>query len=285
MPPVNQLNCYEDYWALGIIDKPAFTLLNPSTQPSPLWIEPPPGHFLADPFAVKDEGRYFIFCEEWSYSLQRGRISLIESAELQSFTPPYPIIEKPFHLSYPFVFRYDGEWYCLPEQYQADQVALYRAERFPYDWVEDRILLPDFPGIDPTVFFKDGLWWMFVGRLADHWREPADTVYLFYAEEPTGTWYSHPMNPVVERPLRARPAGRVLDLKGRLIRPVQDSTRTYGGGLLFFEITNISPLEYTERQIGAWQNCDTWPYDRGIHHFESLGDKVIIDAKTQRLRA
>jgi hypothetical protein len=274
---------YEDYWALGIVNQPASSLLNPSRQPVPLWIEPPPGRFFADPFAIEDNGQYYLFCEEWDYSLARGRISLMESTDLRSFNSPRPVIEQPFHLSYPFIFQYDAEWYCLPEQHQANKVTLYRAKRFPYFWVEDETVLPGFPGIDPTVFFKDGLWWMFIGRLTEHWREPADSVHLFYAEVLKGPWRPHPMNPVVERPSRARSAGRVFDLDGRLIRPVQDSTRTYGGGLLFFDITTISPTEYAERQIGAWQNCDTWPYDQGLHHFELIGDKVIIDAKTRRL--
>ncbi|MBN1313147.1 MAG: hypothetical protein JXB30_17190 [Anaerolineae bacterium] len=274
---------YEDYWVLGIVDETPDSLLNPSYQPSPLWIEPPSGRFFADPFAVENSGRHYLFCEEWDYSLLRGRISLLESDDLRSFGPPRPVIERPFHLSYPFIFQCEQKWYCLPEQHQANRVALYRAEQFPYNWIEDEPLLPGFPGIDPTVFFKDGLWWMFVGRLAEHWREPADEIHLFYAEVLKGPWHSHPKNPVVERPLRARSAGRILDIAGRLIRPVQDSTRTYGGGLLFFEITRISLSQYAERQIGAWQSCEAWPYNQGLHHFEALGNQVLIDAKAWRL--
>lgn len=268
-----------DMWAVGIIDKPIGLFVDPALQPMPVWIEPPAGKYLADPFAVHHQGRYYLFCEDWDVSVARGRIVVLESADLRSFGNPQPVIERPFHLSYPFVFRYEAEWYCLPEQCQADNVTLYRAKHFPNCWVESHVLVPGFPGVDPTIFNHDGLWWLFVGRHTDDWREPADAAYLFSASRLEGPWLPHPANPVVERRRRARSAGRVIDLGGRLVRPVQDSTYTYGEGLLFFEIDAINRHEYSEHQIGAWPKCRAWPYGRGIHHYELLEGKVIIDAK------
>lgn len=273
---------YIDYWALAIINEPLRSLFAPQTNvSSPIWIIGPQGKYLADPFVIEENEKHYIFCEEWDFNLRRGKLVVIESDDLRVFSPPHVIIEEAYHLSYPFILKYNNDWYCLPEQHQSNKVGLYRAESFPFRWKEDKTMIADFPGIDPTVFYKDGLWWMFVGRLVNSWREPADTIHLFYSEDFKGPWFSHPRNPVIIRPFMARSAGRVITYDGVLIRPVQDSSQSYGGGLLFYEISVLSTTEYEEKRIGSWKSDKSWPFNQGLHHIEKIknGKAIVIDAK------
>ena len=68
------------------------------------------------------------------------------------------VLREPFHLSYPYVFRWRGQWYMTPETLDAGCIRLYRARRFPADWEHVAELLPG-AGADPSPFRWAGCWW------------------------------------------------------------------------------------------------------------------------------
>ena len=51
------------------------------------------------------------------------------------------MLAEPFHLSYPYVFAWRGEYYMVPECHAAGAVRLYRAAEFPTRWVQVADLL------------------------------------------------------------------------------------------------------------------------------------------------
>lgn len=268
-----------DHWTIGVIKTPLGDLLNPNRQPCPRWITTPPNNFLADPFCVRDAGTTYIFCEEYVDVQRKGRVVYIETTDWQSFSAPQPVLELPFHLSYPMVFRHDNQWLCIPEQAESGQIDIYRATSFPNRWEYSNTLLSNFAGYDPTVFLHNGRWWMTVTRVGPNHLEHATALYVFHADNVFGPWISHCQNPVVKRLGKVRPAGRIIQYQGRLIRPAQDCSEIYGGGLLFYQITTLSPDEYSECEIGCWLPGDTWDYPAGMHHFEVCDGFVVIDAK------
>ena len=75
----------------------------------------PRGSQLADPFVVEDNGRNWLFVEEMPAAAARAHLSVIELGNDGDFSEPVPVLEKPYHLSYPFVFRDQGEFFMLPE--------------------------------------------------------------------------------------------------------------------------------------------------------------------------
>ena len=66
-----------------------------------------------------------------------------------------------------------------------------------------------------------------------------------------GPWHPHPGNPVVSDVRRARPAGRVLERDGCLLRPAQDGSGAYGRRIIWNRIEVLTPTDYRETPVGS----------------------------------
>lgn len=265
-----------ELWAIGIIDSPVQDLINSLKPPEIKWLEPPSNRFYADPFLIKKGNNAYIFFEDYSYEEGKGRISYIETKDFKSFSDVYPIIDTEFHLSYPFLLEYQGKYYCIPEQHSTGEVALYEADSFPDIWKKKTILLKDFPGIDPTILRYDDLWWMFIANQKDN---DSSKLYLFYSKNIEGPWKPHKNNPVKISPRMTRPAGAIFENHGKLIRPAQNCTKTYGGSTIFYEIVKLSTEDFKEVFIGELLPNLTSKYPDGLHHIIPNNNITIIDGK------
>lgn len=269
-------NNNRELWAIGIINKPINKLIN-SLKPQTInWIEPPKGRFYADPFLISEGNTSYIFFEDYSYSKERGRISFIQTNDFNTYSEPKPILDTKFHLSYPSILVDKGKYYCIPEQHESGEVALYEAESFPEKWVKKKTLLKNFNGVDPTLIQYDDKWWMFVANQKDN---DSSKLYLFYSNKIDGDWKPHKNNPVKIYPNMTRPAGSIFNYNGKIIRPAQNCTQTYGGSALFYEITNLSIDEYKEEFIGELLPNLQSPYPDGLHHIALHTDITVVDGK------
>ena len=88
------------------------------------------------------------------------------------------------------------------------------------------------------------------------------------------------MNPIKYDTPIARGAGKPFTLDGKLYRPVQDCSRTYGGELLIKEITILTPDEFSEDNIQKISGC--LPFNDRIHTFNSNGTITVIDGAQNR---
>ena len=72
------------------------------------WItlKPDPRALWADPFLVVRDECVCVFFEELSFATGKGRISLIEIDWTGRYGAPVAVLERPWHLSYPFVFEW-----------------------------------------------------------------------------------------------------------------------------------------------------------------------------------
>jgi hypothetical protein len=206
-----------------------------------------PGLGYADPFPFEWQGRQLLFIEEIMPD-ERGRLVVTEvAAGREPDNPPAIILDKPYHLSYPFVFEHEGEYYLIPETCQNRTVELYRAVRFPEEWTLHRVLVNGLRLADTTPFFHDERWYFFV-TMADR-RVVAAESYLFYSDRLDGDWVSHPANPISSDARRLRSAGRLFYRHGRLLRPVQDCSLDYGMAVRLMQIEKLSPDEYAETEV------------------------------------
>ncbi|MFN3869129.1 MAG: formyl transferase [Hyphomicrobiaceae bacterium] len=204
--------------------------------------------YYADPFVIAHDGRMHMFVEELPYATGRGLISHVEIGANGPLGTPHPVLEEPFHLSYPQVFADNGEIWMLPEAAASGRLTLYRAERFPDRWVRHAILIEEALH-DATVFRHDGRWWMTAATVvgsASAW----DTLSLWYADRLEGPWRAHPMNPVLVDARSARPAGVPFERNGALWRPAQDCRRGYGAALSLCRVTRLD-AEVFAQQVAA----------------------------------
>jgi hypothetical protein len=244
---------------------------------------PPRDRFWADPFPVQHGGRHFLFVEEWTYAQRKAHISVMElAADGRSFAPPVPVLQRPYHLSYPFVFRWKDEWYMVPETGGNRTVELYRASDFPYAWELDRVLLSDLHAVDATLAEVGGRWWMFA-NVAVPGASTVDELHLFHADTPHGPWRAHRRNPVKSDARNARPAGRLFSSQGRLYRPAQDCSVRYGYAVVVNRVERLDESEYREvevsRLLPRWR-----PGIVGVHTLNAAGRLTVVDAWMKRPR-
>jgi hypothetical protein len=231
--------------------------------------------FYADPFLYKQDGRTFLFVEEYGYASKKGVISAVQLAGNKPVDRPLPVLERAFHLSYPFVFADNETIYMLPESSANSTLDLYRAVDFPWRWTLDRTLFEGVEMSDATLLRHGGLWWLFAAT-AKHGFGDHDQLSLFFSEHVHEPWRSHPQNPLKSDCRSARPGGRIIDTGTRLLRPAQDCETGYGSGLAWFEITTLTPSEFREVELIRWNAERDLGMD-ALHHFEQCDGLQAID--------
>ncbi len=215
-------------------------------------IIPPKDRFWADPHVIYRQGKYYLFIEEFLFEKNRGHISLMEMDEEGNYSEPVTILERPYHLSYPFVFEFENEYYMVPESAENRTVDLYRCVEFPHRWQHHKTLLSGLNAVDATLYFHQNRWWMFVNIAENEGASSCDELFLFYSDDLFGeNWIPHPLNPVISDVKKARPAGKIFSENGRLYRPSQNCSGRYGYGFHINEITCLDETSYQEETVSS----------------------------------
>ncbi len=247
-------------------------------------IVPGRDRFWADPHIISRNGEWYIFFEELPFSTRKGHLSVVKLDAQGVLSEPVRILEKPFHLSYPFVFSWDGVDYMIPETSQNRTIELYECKRFPDKWEQKQVLMKGVRAVDATVFFHQSKWWMFANIAEHEGDETLDELFLFYADDfRTNAWTPHPMNPVVSDIRSARPAGKVFEYQGFLIRPSQDCTNGYGSATNLNKIVRLNEQEYEETQLQKVR--PSWGKNLiGLHTISVDSGLTVIDLCVKKLK-
>jgi hypothetical protein len=201
--------------------------------------------FVADPFMLKVKDIWYLFFEVMDRDTVKGKIGLATSQNGLTWRYQRIVLKEPFHLSYPYVFEFDGEYYMIPESHQAKSIRLYKASSFPTEWSFFKTLVCGGYFADASIFRYDHSWWLYADTSPNMNH---DTLSLYHAAELTGPWLEHPKSPVVQgNPHGARPAGRVIVLGDRIIRYAQDCIPAYGTRVRAFEVSDLTENHYQER--------------------------------------
>lgn len=234
-----------ELWSIGIVrgEKP-FELTVPE---KPILrardITDTAARMVADPFAVQKNGQWFLFFEIDSITTRQGEIGLATSTDTTNWIYRQIVLDEPFHLSYPYVFEWDGVYYMIPETHQAGAIRLYRADPFPTHWTHLADLVQG-SYHDPSIVRYNGQWWIFACSGQN------ENMNIFYADQLTGPWQPHHKNPVITKDrTRARCGGRIREIDGKLIRFAQDCLDRYGHQLLGYRVTMLTPENYAEQSL------------------------------------
>lgn len=239
------------------------------------YLLPPADRYWADPFPITHNGRQYIFLEE--FLLGRGKAHIAVSTIQPDGRPtrPVTVLDRPYHLSYPFVFTWRDTYYMMPETGRNRTVELYRASSFPFEWELDRVLLDNINAADATLVEIQGTWWLFVNVAVDG-SGNADELHLFSAPEPIGPWLPHVRNPVKSDARSARPAGRILTVGDAYYRPSQDCSGRYGRAVVLNQIVSLDHAHYVEREVGKIEPEPAGGL-LGTHTLNQCGQFVCLD--------
>jgi hypothetical protein len=243
---------------------------------------PPVDRFWADPFPIQVGNDHYIFHEELLSSTGKGSIVLTVVDDKGRNARPIPILERDYHLSYPSVFQWDGDFFMIPETAARRQVELYRCVNFPAHWTLERVVLSGLTALDPTPALLFGRWWLFASIPA-YGAGPTDELHAFHADSPVGPWTPHRNNPIKSDVRSARPAGRIFENHGQLYRPAQDCSKRYGYAVSINRILQLDPETYEEVELG--KVGPNWgPNVEGVHTFNVAGNMTVIDCLVRRRR-
>lgn len=193
-------------------------------------------------------------------------------------------LKNDYHLSYPFLLEHEDELYMIPESMANDAVELYRCTKFPNQWEYVQNIMSDAQLVDATLFFKDGLWWLFGNESSGNRAARWDECNLYFTKDfRDGNWQPHPANPINSDVRQARPAGAVFEHKGKLYRPAQNCSNHYGYGFSISEINTMTPENYKETLISRVE--PKWDDNViGTHTYNRAGRLTVIDAIRLRKR-
>jgi hypothetical protein len=245
-------------------------------------IIPPKDRFWADPFVVKVKNKFYVFYEELIYSENKGRISCLEIDANGIVSNFQTVLEKKYHLSYPFIIEHEKSFYMIPETGENNTIELYKSLSFPNNWSLKKILIPNIIAYDSTILEHNSKYWLFTNVKNPKNNSTWDTLHLFYSDSLLDDeWKPHPLNPIVSNISFARPAGNIYKKDNKIYRPAQNCSLHYGYAIEIREITVLDEYNYAEESLKSIY--PSWDKNiKSIHTINSLDGITIVDAKIKR---
>ena len=272
---------YRDQWAVAFRLHPGSDGPDASFNRFKLLL-PPKDRFWADPFPVTQGDRHYVFVEELMFRTNKGHIAVLEVDRTGALQRTGIVLDKPYHLSYPFLFEWRGEQFMIPETGANRTIEVYRAKTFPDEWALEQVLMDNIFAVDATLLEHNGSWWMFA-TVAPEGVIPTDELCVFQAPTPLGPWRPHRRNPVKSDARCARPAGRFFRWGRHLYRPSQDCSGRYGAATVINRVDALNDREYRETAVGRIE--PRWaPNLVGTHTLNSAPGITVADALVRRRR-
>ncbi len=245
----------------------------------PFRLVPNPAYaWAADPFLVQFQNRIYLFAELFLYKSERnGVIGYCEYKD-GSFSEWKVSMDEHWHLSYPNVFVENGKLYMCPESYQKHEVGIYELQEFPNQWKQVRTLFTNVQYVD-TTFLKEG---------GDHYaftfkptfQGDAGTLLLLKEDSERKIW-SDPVE-ITGDVSFSRPGGNFIKKNGRLYRVSQNSTNSYGEGIVFSKVESLWPV-YRERIVKRIMPDNlrilTKKKVLGVHTYNQCAGIEVIDIR------
>jgi hypothetical protein len=257
---------YEKNWRVAEATIPSgdVTRLIRHFPESSTWrpIPAPPGcRFIADPFYYPDGDGVLV----------EGLISSDELGAILHLRDSVPevILKLPGHVSYPATLSQDGADYLVPETCEWRPPRVYRLRGSRVDDLGP-LNVPGHPRlVDPTLHQTGGTTFLFANI-----PEEGDSILrLWTGDHVRGQFTEHPASPIRISPNGGRMAGAVIQTTTRRFRIGQDLRTGYGNGVSLFEITALSPTEYTEELVGSMRLRS----HHGPHTINVSKDQFVFD--------
>lgn len=229
----------------------------------------PPLRFMADPFIVEEKGTFYIFFEQFNFKLNAlgADIAVLKSNDLENWEYLGIVLYEKFHLSYPYVFKWENKWYMIPESVAVKEVRLYESEDFPFKWKLKNVIIENIIA-DSTLIIAESVFYILGMCCTDN------SLRLYYSDNLFYGWKEHPQSPIrVGECNDIRPAGRPETVNRKLVYFIQDNSLGYGTGVIAYEINKISKTEFSDRRIEnnpiLFRFGNGWAAS-GMHHLSCI---------------
>lgn len=185
---------------------------------------------LADPYIVNYGQQMWIFYEKKGLNEPKGTIWCKRLSPFS--TVESMVLTEPFHLSYPYVFRYNENFYMIPETGEAHEVRLYQCLDFPNHW-EYKCTLLKADAVDTNLLFAENnvcYMYTYIDEQLHIYEMLLESTSIFKVQTMRQIYIS-------ERNLTLRGAGNMIQSGGTILRPTQDCRKRYGESIFFRKIS------------------------------------------------
>jgi hypothetical protein len=247
--------------------------------------------YQADPCLLEDGGRLYLYYEDVLFGSMTGRLragrfdpaaagGASGGRRPRRARPGAPMMTLGHHAAYPYVFKHEGVFYCVPDTGEDDFVALWRSDSPLGPWRHHSTLFERLPARDSTIFQSGDRWWLFA-NVCEHDDDACENtdLHIYHGPEPWGPWTAHALTPAKQDVGSARPAGRPFVVDGVLYRPAQDCGPRYGARVTINRIAALTPTDFSEEVCAYLEPDPDGPYPAGLHTLTCAGGYVVIDGQ------
>lgn len=235
-------------------------------------------YWAADPFIISAGGKEYLFFEMFDRLKSKGLIGYreINGDKIGKMKIAY---EANHHLSFPFIFKYENEYYIMPEYSEGKELFALKATHFPDKWEKVEGWMKGKRLVDSALLNHERETYLLTQDLGSVYTSEELSIFIRKGEE----WLPHKENPVVKSLANSRLAGKTFFEKNQLIRVAQDCQDGYGTKLHFNNIMKLSEDEYEEEMFRtiSVENIMVDSKERfcGIHTYNSDDCYEVIDLK------
>ncbi len=242
-------------------------------------VELPKNEFWADPFLIKYKDDHYVFFESYSYIIKKGKICCgrVKNGQLVDVVD---VLDLDYHLSYPFIFKEDGNIFMIPETGENKRLEIYKCINFPDQW---ELYATAFDGEhvqDSTLYIdKQKQKWLFLNKVLSPNMDRTSELYIYKVDSlKLNRIEPHKQNPVIIDSRVARNGGAIFEYKNNIYRPSQSNTDgVYGKALNINQILKLTIEEYQEELIKKVEP----DFQKGlvsIHHLHQIDGMFVFDA-------
>jgi len=243
----------------------------------------PKNSFLADPFIIEHNKENYIFVEEYNLEIKKGVVSVYKIFKNNSQRVGVAI-EENFHLSFPFIFEYESNYFMVPETSDAKEIRIYKCEEFPLKWKHEKSIFKNIRSADPIIFKHNNLWWLMTS-FSNTGHGIESELQIFYSENGplTNQWISFKKNPVIIDPALGRNGG-FLKQNNKIFRVAQSfGFNTYGKNIHIQEIITLNQDNFVEKNF-ARINLEFSENLIGMHHLNNNNNFTVYDFSKLKLK-
>jgi len=217
-------NYFQKLWDLAFVKGGYDALFSDEPFEVDLVKNPFRDRWFADPFVLDvTDDKIFLLAEEFCYKLDKGRAAKLTVDRSTMTIEKYDIIlECPKHISFPNILRRDGKVYVYPENCRSGKLDLYE-----YDMEKEQLVAPrkicNDAVWDASMTDLLGRWQLFAGRQSDYFLD------VYNWDEDVNMFV--PYQSIESKQKNNRMAGQLFVYKGEVYCPMQDCSKSYGGGV------------------------------------------------------
>ena len=209
----------------------------------------PKNRWFADPFVVKKGKFNFIFFEDYSLINNKGSISCIRIDKKNKIKHFKGVLEENFHLSFPFIFKYNKNYFMTPESSTNNSVRLYKCIKFPNKWKFIKKVIKNVNCVDPVVFKWKDKWILLITKSENEFLY--NKLHAYTSKNPiSANWKPLNLDPVLKSNILGRNAGLIKESNKNIYRISQAYLPgNYGAYISVNKIISIFKKKYYEKKI------------------------------------